>query len=85
MADEISDILEKVNPEIVIFAEEEIKAGGFGMMLSETLREKGKLGGITWEIVATDDDFVIQKTDEPIYKSAKISAEDVVRAVMKNI
>ena len=85
LADEISEILEKVNPEIVIFAEEEIKAGGFGMMLSETLREKGKLGGITWEIVAVDDDFVIQKTDEPIYKSAKISAEDVVRAVIKNI
>ena len=80
LADDVREVLYSSGAKKIIFCEEEIKAGGFSMMLSEAMRKSGALYGIKYDIVATDDSFVIQTVDEDIYKSANISAEHLVKA-----
>ena len=81
LANRIKEIISLSSVDTVIFAEEEIKAGGFGMMLSEELRKNNGFLGAEWGIVATDESFVIQDKDEPIYKSAHVSSDDIVELV----
>ncbi len=80
LAEKIGVILAQTGAKSVIFAEEEIKAGGFSMMLAEAMRVKGALNGVKYGIVATDDSFVVQERDEPIYISAGISCEHLTDA-----
>ena len=54
IADLISDVIKSSKPKACIFAEEEIRAGGFSMMLSGALRDMGALDGIKYGIIATD-------------------------------
>ncbi len=75
LAKEISKELESSRPRAIIFCEEEIKAGGFGMMLSEALRELGALDNLKYGICAPDNTFVIQTENEHIFKSAGIDEE----------
>lgn len=79
----ISDVIKSSKPKACIFAEEEIRAGGFSMMLSNTLRDMGALCGTKYGIIATDS-FVIQTKDESIYKSAKIDKEALIESA-KNL
>ncbi len=65
----------------IVFLEEEIKNGGMGMLLSYELEKIGAMRGRQKTIIATDDSFVIRETDEPIYKTADVDAEAVVKAV----
>jgi 1-deoxy-D-xylulose-5-phosphate synthase len=58
----------------VLFLEEEIRAGGFGMMLSDALTRRGSMAGRSYAILAVDDSFVIQERAEPIYRTAGIDA-----------
>jgi 1-deoxy-D-xylulose-5-phosphate synthase len=58
----------------VLFSEEEIRAGGFGMMLSDALTRRGSMAGRSYAILAVDDSFVIQERAEPIYRTAGIDA-----------
>ena len=70
----------------VLFCEEEIKAGGFGMMLSEALRRRGTLAGHTWDIAALDESFAIQDRPEPVRRTAGVDAASIaarVRAMLK--
>lgn len=72
---EVEEQLKKTNPRAIIFVEEEIKAGGFSMMLSEHLRERDALEGIKYHICAPDNTFVIQTKNEHIFKSAGVDAD----------
>lgn len=83
LADEISDIISSTSPRAVIFVEEEIKAGGFGMMLAEALRKNGALSDIRYDIAAPDDSFVIQTKKESIYKSAGVDAESIAALALE--
>ena len=74
LADSVCEVIKSSNPTACIFAEEEIRAGGFSMMLSNTLRDMGALDSIKYGIVATDS-FVIQTKNENIYKSAGIDKD----------
>ncbi len=76
LAGEIFEIIKETSPKAIVFVEEEIKAGGFGMMLAEALRILGGLDGVKYDIAASDD-FVIQTKNEHIYKSAGIDAESL--------
>ncbi len=80
LAEKIAAILHSTSAKTVVFCEEEIKAGGFSMMLAEAMRRAGSLDGVKHDIVATDDDFVIQTSDEDIYVSAGVSAHHLVGA-----
>ncbi len=67
----------------IIFLEEEQRAGGMGMMLSDEMRRAGMLENIASSIMAIDDDFVIRRQNEPILKTAGIDAESIVNEIMK--
>ncbi len=65
----------------VLFLEEELRAGGFGMMLSDALTRCGGMGGRRFAIMATDDSFVSQSRAEPIYRTAGLDAEAIADAL----
>lgn len=75
LAKQILEIIKETSPGAIVFVEEEIKAGGFGMMLAEALRALGGLEDVKYDIAAPDDSFVIQTEREHIYKSAGIDAD----------
>ncbi len=80
LAEKIKGVLDTTGVRRIIFCEEEIKAGGFSMMLSEEMRRRGYLDGVKYDIVATLDSFVIQEKDEDIYISAHVDANSLVLA-----
>ncbi|MBQ7336413.1 MAG: 1-deoxy-D-xylulose-5-phosphate synthase [Clostridia bacterium] len=61
----------------VLFLEEEIRAGGMGMMLSDVLKTKQKMQNKTVRILALEDHFAIQERDEPIWESVGLDADAV--------
>ena len=67
----------------LLFVEEEIRAGGFGMMLTDALRRNGGLVGHPNAILATDDSFVSQDKPEPILRTAGVDAEAMVAEIKK--
>ena len=62
----------------VIFLEEEIRAGGMGMLLSDEMSRCGMLDGYSFSILALDDNFAIPERDENIYETAGVSAENII-------
>lgn len=83
---EVEQRLKNTQPRAIIFVEEEIKAGGFSMMLAEHLRTLGALEGKKYHICAPDNTFVIQTKNENIYKSAGVDADtlcDVAQSLLK--
>ncbi len=66
----------------VIFLEEEIRAGGMGLCLSDEMRRRGMLGGYKYEIMATDDSFAVQEKNENIYDTARISSPFIVKTAL---
>ncbi len=67
---------------LVLFLEEEIRAGGMGMMLSSELVRLGEAKDIAYKILAPDDDFVIPEKGQTVYEAAGVSAADIVRAAV---
>ena len=65
----------------VVFCEEEIKAGGFGMMLSEAMRKTGCLEGRRWDIIALEESFAIQCRPEPVRRTAGVDAASIAERV----
>ncbi|MBE6676436.1 MAG: 1-deoxy-D-xylulose-5-phosphate synthase [Ruminococcaceae bacterium] len=63
----------------IVFLEEEIRAGGFGMMLSDTMARNGILP--KHAIMAIDDNFVHQTRDESVYTTAGLDAQCIERTV----
>ena len=63
----------------IVFLEEEIRAGGFGMMLSDAMARNGILP--KHAIMAIDDNFVHQTRDESVYTTAGLDAESIVNTV----
>ena len=56
----------------IVFLEEEIRAGGFGMMLSDAMARQNVLP--KHAIMAIDDNFVLQTKNESVYTTAGIDA-----------
>lgn len=67
----------------VIFLEEEIYAGGMGMLLSDALKGYDVMANKTVDILAVKDDFVIQTQAESIWKSAHIDRDEILRVALK--
>ena len=68
----------------VVFLEEGIKNGGAGMLTFEALRLRhpDRMQNKLTAIQAVDDHFAVQTRNEPIRKTAKISADDVLRTLV---
>ena len=69
----------------VLFLEEEIRAGGFGMMLSDALIRNGAMHHRAYAILATDDSFVSQSRAESIYRTAGVDADAIADTVRRLI
>lgn len=82
-ADRIAELLPS-HGAAVVFLEEGIKNGGAGMLTFEALRLRNpkRMYNKQTAIQAIDDNFVIQTQNEPIRKTAKISANDVLRTMV---
>lgn len=65
----------------VLFAEEEIRAGGFGMMLSDAMRKQPSFAGRRSAILATNDSFVIQTRPESVRRTAGVDAVGMAQSV----
>ncbi len=66
----------------IIFLEEEIRAGGMGMLISDEMERRGMLTGIETEIIAVDDTFVKRHAGKTMYEDAGVCAEDIAKALM---
>lgn len=63
----------------VLFVEEEIRAGGFGMMLTDALRRNGGLSGHPNAVLAIANGFVTQGKNETILRTAGVDAEAMAK------
>ena len=66
----------------IVFLEEEIRAGGFGMLLLDKLTAFPEFSARKRAIVAIDDSFVEQTCNEDIHKTAHVSAEDMEKVIL---
>ena len=76
LAAEINALLPAGVP--LLTAEEEIRAGGFGMMLTDALARLSDAPTRWVRVLAVDDSFVIQDKPEPIRHTAGVDADAMV-------
>ncbi len=82
--DRLAQLIKESLPDSVrniVFLEEEIRAGGFGMNLADEMSRLGALCGIEYRIVAVDDDFVVSRKGQTVYETAGVDAESVCRVL----
>ncbi len=65
----------------LLLAEEEIRAGGFGMLLSDALDQNPAYTPRPRRMMAVDDNFVIQDHPEPIRHTAGVDASAMVETI----
>lgn len=65
----------------LVTLEEEIRAGGMGMLLLDALDRRGKIDGRKTVIVAADDSFGLQTENRPIRQTVGIDAAHIVAAI----
>ena len=80
---ELSAELEPLLSGKLLFLEEEVRAGGFGMNLADTLLRRGVLTNEDHTIVATEDGFVTPRAGEDIRAAAGVDAAAILRAARK--
>jgi transketolase C-terminal domain/subunit len=83
--DSLCEIVNQKLPEYVknvIFIEEEILAGGFGMNLSAEMRRKGVGYRARHKIIAVDNNFAIPNVGENVWQAAGVDAQSVFEAIM---
>ena len=81
LSDEIAAILNDNMPRKLIFVEEEIKNGGFGMTLSEHLKNKINCEKVRSDILAAEDAFVERKVGESYLEASGLDAKAVAERI----
>ena len=81
VAREIVPMLPK-KPCRIILLEEEIRAGGMGMMLADALSAYDVMHNKDVRIMALDDEFGIQTRCEPILKSVGLDCDSILRMLI---
>ncbi len=66
----------------IVFLEEEIRAGGMGMMLSDALSSFEIMQNKTVRIMAVDDSFAVQTRNEPILKTVGLDCAGIVQTIL---
>lgn len=72
-ADRVNSLISDCT-KVILFYEEELRNGGMGMLLSDTMRRKGYLEGREWRILALDDSFAARDRDVPVLEAAGLDA-----------
>lgn len=68
-------------PALIVFLEEEIKTGGFGMLLSAALPDNPVFAGYPMRSIALENAFVMPKEGETIWDAAELSAPFLVKKI----
>lgn len=82
LADMIAGILPR-SLKNIIFLEEEIMAGGFGMNLSSVMTRQGVCPHAKHTIIAVDDNFVVPKVGETVWQAAGVDAFSVYERILE--
>ena len=77
LSDQIGELLSGSDVYNVIFVEEEIRSGGFGMLLSGKMLDKGYLDGIAYDIMAADDPFVTCLEGQKYIQAAGLDSKHI--------
>ncbi len=85
LAQRIADLLSDYPTAPLLLCEEEIKAGGFGMMLEDALKATPAWTPRPVRILAVDDSFVLQSRPEPVRHTAGVDAEAMTAALTSMI
>lgn len=80
---EITDIIEGCNAKNIIFVEEEIRQGGFGMLLCDKLTVSARLGGKSIRIVAADNAFVRCDKGQTYAEAAGVDARSIANEIIE--
>ena len=83
--DEIAKKLSALLPQKackIVFLEEEIRAGGMGMMLSDALSQYDIMQNKSVSVMAIDDNFAVQERSEPILKTVGLDSESIVSTIL---
>ncbi len=83
LADEIETLISGSSVKSLTFVEEEIRSGGFGMLLSDAMRDKGMLEGIRYSVMGTRDAFLIREAGRSYIEAAGLSAADIAEQIVK--
>jgi 1-deoxy-D-xylulose-5-phosphate synthase len=83
-ASELSKAL-RCAPGIMVFLEEEIRAGGMGMMLSDSLRRGGYFKEMEFIIIALENPFEKQKENTTAFESYGLDARSVANKILNSI
>ena len=67
----------------VLFLEEEIRAGGFGMNLSDALSRMGALTGRRYEIMALENGFMATRHGESLWQTAGLDAAQIQKTICR--
>ena len=79
LAEKISEVLPE-NPMRIVTLEEEIRAGGFGMMLLDALSDLDVMKNKSTKILATTDSFCIPEKGQTCYEAAGVDRGSIVKA-----
>jgi hypothetical protein len=82
LAEKIAGIVCADTVKNVVFVEEEIRQGGFGMLLSDKLTRSGALCGKKTRIVAAENAFVRCNKGQTYAEAAGVDAASIARTVM---
>lgn len=80
LAQEISELLPDTVQNIV-YLEEEILSGGFGMNLSQELRKCDRFESLNHEIIAVDDNFALTDSEHDAWQSAGVDVDSVYNKI----
>ncbi len=78
LAKEIGDIIKNANVKNLFFVEEEIRNGGFGMLLCDKMNTSGYLGEEHCEIMAVRDPFVVCKKGQSYIEASGLDAASII-------
>ena len=85
LVEEIGSIINEINPKNLIFVEEEIENGGFGMTLWEHLRKNGFVNGIGHEIFAIRDPFITRKAGENYLEASGLDHISLANGIKEKV
>lgn len=84
LAQEIVNLIGGKNIKTVTFVEEEIRVGGFGMLLSDELRRNGCLEGVSYTVMAADDAFISIKEGETYLSASGLDRYGIAEKIANN-
>ena len=85
LALEIGGVIDEIKPYSLIFVEEEIENGGFGVTLWEQLRKSGCADGVCHEIFAVKNPFAVRGEGESYLHAEGLDHESIAERIEKHI